>query len=173
MPALGHILEVAGLIAIAYLVGCATGYVARLAAYRLANRPRFVPAAPVPVPVPAPVRQPTPAQRLARTVRAEPEPPATVAAAPLQSAPTSARPPGLAAPQGAADDLRQIKGVGPKTVQQLNALGIHHFWQIAAWTPANIEWLEAERVAIKGRIAREQWVEQAALFATAPTSSAA
>lgn len=172
MPSLGHVLEVAGLIAMAYLFGCATGYVARLAAYRLANRPRFVPAAPVPAPVPAPVRQPTPAQRLARTVRAEPEPPAKLDLAP-PSALHLSRPPGLESPQGVADDLRQIKGVGPKTVQQLNALGIHHFWQIAAWTPANIEWLEAERVAIKGRIAREQWVEQAALFATAPTSSAA
>lgn len=172
MPSLGHVLEVAGLIAIAYVVGCTAGYVARIATYRLANRPRFVSAAPVPVPVPAPVRQPTPAQRLARTVRAEPETPAKLDLAP-PSALHLTRPPGLEAPQGVTDDLRQIKGVGPKTVQQLNALGIHHFWQIAAWTPANIEWLEAERVAIKGRIAREQWVEQAALFATAPTSSAA
>ncbi len=174
MPTLAHVLEVAALLLIAYVGGCTLGYALRVLAYRFETRPRFV-AAPVAAPV-APVRQPTPAQRLARTVRTDTEAPAEVAPPappPPEAKPAEGRPPGLVAARGTPDDLRRIRGVGPKTAEQLEALGIFHYWQIAAWTQPNIAWLEDQRVAIKGRIAREQWVEQAALLATAPASSAA
>jgi large subunit ribosomal protein L21 len=39
-------------------------------------------------------------------------------------------------------------------------LGITTFAQIAAWTDADIEKLD-EQIKPKGRIAREEWVEQA------------
>ncbi len=67
----------------------------------------------------------------------------------------------LAAPKGAADDLKVITGVGPKLEQTLNAIGIFHFWQLAGLTPSQIEELDG-RLAFKGRIARDRWVEQAA-----------
>ena len=71
--------------------------------------------------------------------------------------PTSA----LAAPRaGQADNLNQIKGIGPKIEASLNALGIYHFDQIAAWTKANTDWVDGH-LAFKGRIRRERWVEQA------------
>lgn len=174
MPTLSHVLEVAALLLIAYVGGCILGYALRVLVYRFETRPRFV-APPVVAPVAA-VRQPTPAQRLARTVRMESEAPGEVtppAPSPPDPEPAQSRPPGLVAPRGSPDDLRRIRGVGPKTAEQLEALGIFHYWQIAAWTQPNISWLEDQRVAIKGRIAREQWVEQAALLATAPASSAA
>src|SRR5690606_22403522 len=44
------------------------------------------------------------------------------------------RPDGLDAPrEGAADDLKLIRGVGPKLEQLLNSLGFWHFDQVAAW----------------------------------------
>ena len=44
-----------------------------------------------------------------------------------------ARPAGLsAAREGGADDLKKIKGVGPKMEQLLNRLGFYHFDQVAA-----------------------------------------
>lgn len=66
----------------------------------------------------------------------------------------------LAAAKGDADDLTQIKGIGPKLSQSLNDLGIWHLSQIAAWTPENIGWID-DQLSFKGRIQREGWVEQA------------
>lgn len=84
--------------------------------------------------------------------------------APAASAKT-AGPERLAAPEGAPDDLTAIKGIGPKLSAQLNELGVFHYRQIAAWTPADGEWID-EYLAFKGRVARENWVEQAAALMT-------
>lgn len=74
------------------------------------------------------------------------------------------RPLGLDAPQGEADDLTRIKGIGPKLSQTLNELGIFHFRQIAAWQEAEAQWID-DFLAFKGRVDREQWIEQAQKFA--------
>ncbi|MEM7547218.1 MAG: NADH-quinone oxidoreductase subunit NuoE [Pseudomonadota bacterium] len=72
----------------------------------------------------------------------------------------------LKAPRdGEADDLKRIKGVGPKLEQTLNELGVWHFDQIAAWTPAEIAWVDT-RLKFKGRIERDGWIDQAKEFAT-------
>lgn len=65
-----------------------------------------------------------------------------------------------AARGGGADDLKLIKGVGPKLEGVLNDMGIYHFDQIAAWTPAEVAWVDS-RLKFKGRIDRDGWVEQA------------
>ncbi len=70
----------------------------------------------------------------------------------------------VAARGGVADDLKLIKGVGPQNEERLHALGIWHFSQIAAWTPANVEWVGGY-LAFPGRIEREDWVAQAAALA--------
>ncbi|MGI9406394.1 MAG: hypothetical protein ACR2O4_08485 [Hyphomicrobiaceae bacterium] len=71
------------------------------------------------------------------------------------------RPEVLGAPRGGtADDLKQISGVGPKLEGLLNELGFFHFDQIAAWTSANIAWVDTH-LGFKGRIERDDWVEQA------------
>ena len=71
------------------------------------------------------------------------------------------RPPELAGPRnGRADDLKLIKGIGPKIEASLNSLGIHHFDQIASWTAKDAEWIDSQ-LAFKGRVGREGWVEQA------------
>lgn len=65
-----------------------------------------------------------------------------------------------AAREGGADDLKLLKGVGPKLEGLLNELGFYHFDQIAAWTPAQVAWVDA-RLTFKGRIERDGWIEQA------------
>ncbi|MCX5513523.1 polyhydroxyalkanoate depolymerase [Kaistia algarum] len=70
----------------------------------------------------------------------------------------------LSAPDGVADDLKQISGVGPKLETTLNAIGIFHFWQLAALTAAQLTELDS-RLAFKGRAARDKWVGQAATLA--------
>lgn len=91
--------------------------------------------APIPEPQPAPVASPEPAPAPAPT-----------------PAPAS------------ADDLRQIKGVGPKLVTILAAEGVTTFAQIAAWTESDIAKVDEKLGKFSGRIVRDQWVEQAKLL---------
>lgn len=71
------------------------------------------------------------------------------------------RPAMLAGPRdGRPDDLKLIKGIGPQNEARLNTLGIHHFDQIAAWTPEEARWI-GSYLAFPGRIEREDWVNQA------------
>jgi small subunit ribosomal protein S1 len=66
----------------------------------------------------------------------------------------------LAAPQGTADDLKKIKGVGPAFEKKLNDAGIFHFWQIASLTGEQVASLE-EELAFQGRMERDDWKTQA------------
>ncbi|WP_435660999.1 NADH-quinone oxidoreductase subunit E [Leisingera caerulea] len=61
---------------------------------------------------------------------------------------------------GLADDLKLLKGVGPKLEAKLNELGFFHFDQIADWTEEEVAWVDA-RLKFKGRITRDGWIEQA------------
>ncbi len=70
-----------------------------------------------------------------------------------------------AAREGGADDLKLLKGVGPKLEQTLNELGFFHFDQIAKWTEAEVAWVDA-RLKFKGRIERDGWIEQAKQLAS-------
>jgi large subunit ribosomal protein L21 len=74
---------------------------------------------------------------------------------------TKTKPAPLAAPiAGKVDDISLIGGVGPKMVKILTENGVTTFAQIAAWTSADIEKFD-ELCKPKGRIVREEWVEQA------------
>ncbi|PKP64256.1 MAG: hypothetical protein CVT87_02290 [Alphaproteobacteria bacterium HGW-Alphaproteobacteria-9] len=64
-----------------------------------------------------------------------------------------------------ADDLTRIKGLGPKLVTLLGELGVTSYAQIAAWSDADVERIDAELGRFKGRITRDQWIEQAKLLA--------
>lgn len=66
--------------------------------------------------------------------------------------------------EGKKDNLKQIRGVGPKIEGILNDLGIYHFDQIAAWTSENKSWVDS-RLKFKGRIDRENWIGQARTLA--------
>lgn len=65
-----------------------------------------------------------------------------------------------------ADDLSQLKGVGPKLVALLHGLGITRFAQIAAWSDEDITDIDAQLGNFKGRITRDNWVEQAKFLAS-------
>ncbi|MGX9943751.1 cell envelope integrity/translocation protein TolA [Bradyrhizobium sp. BTAi1] len=103
------------------------------------------------------------ADRLAAEAEAD-----QLAAEVAASAPTTVtaddRPPALPAPDGTADDLKLIKGIGPKNERILNEIGVHHFSQIAAWSPGQASWV-GDHMAFPGRIEREHWIAQAKLLA--------
>lgn len=73
--------------------------------------------------------------------------------------------PRIAPANGPADDLRRIKGLGPKLAALLGDLGVTRFDQIAAWTDADIAEVDAHLGQFAGRITRDAWVEQAAFLA--------
>ena len=76
------------------------------------------------------------------------------------------KPKTLEAPlDGTADNLKKIKGVGPKLEQLCNRLGFWHFEQIANWTDDEVAWVDANLEGFKGRVTRDNWVEQAKLLA--------
>jgi predicted flap endonuclease-1-like 5' DNA nuclease len=64
-----------------------------------------------------------------------------------------------------SDDLCIIKGVGPKFADALHAAGFYNFAQIAGLTPVEVDRLDAQLGAFRGRIARDRIVEQAAYLA--------
>jgi small subunit ribosomal protein S2 len=70
----------------------------------------------------------------------------------------------LAAPRGAPDDLAKLQGVGPQLIKKLNDGGVFHYWQIAALTAPEAEKLDAD-LKLGGRIARDNWIEQARALA--------
>ena len=73
--------------------------------------------------------------------------------------------PAGAALAGAPDDLKLIKGIGPKNENILNGLGTHKFQQIAGWTGDECKWV-GHHMAFPGRVEREHWVDQAKLLAS-------
>lgn len=70
-----------------------------------------------------------------------------------------------------ADDLRKIKGLGPKLVTLLNSLGITRIDQIASWSEEDIDRIDPQLGAFSGRIRRDNWVEQAKLLSGGDTAA--
>lgn len=151
-----HIGETALLIIIAYLLGCILGYATRrvLHAARGTRQVTTEMRAQVAEPPPQQRKPRSYAARLAATVNDMPDP---------ATAPNVVRlhPPARPIPhQPTAGNLKQIKGIGPKIEASLNALGIFHMHQVAAWSWSDIDRFDVQ-LGLKGRIRREQWVEQA------------
>ncbi|MGD1884336.1 MAG: NADH-quinone oxidoreductase subunit E [Paracoccaceae bacterium] len=81
---------------------------------------------------------------------------------PAPVAEVGTRPPSLeTARAGAPDDLKRIKGVGPKLEELLYGLGFFHFDQIAAWTEKEVSWVDENLEGFRGRVSRDEWVAQA------------
>ena len=75
------------------------------------------------------------------------------------------QPKGLPAPRGGSPDpLQRISGIGPKIEIRLHELGVFHFDQIAAWSEEQEQWVDGY-LKFKGRISRDEWVNQARLLA--------
>jgi predicted flap endonuclease-1-like 5' DNA nuclease len=165
---------------IAALIGLLTGW------WAWANRVRVslavdTPPAPTlarsPIPEPTPVRVPEPV-KFAEPVVVAPTPPPIPKPVPVAAPPKPApvvvpvavaaamTAIGIPAAIGKADDLLQLKGVGPKLNTLLNSLGVSRFDQIAAWGAKEIGIVDGHLGSFKGRIGRDEWVEQAGLLAT-------
>jgi len=65
------------------------------------------------------------------------------------------------ATDGDPDDLKKIKGIGPKFEGDLNAKGVYYFRQIAAWSAKDIKMVDEIIDSFPGRIERDEWVKQA------------
>lgn len=83
------------------------------------------------------------------------------ASAPLAQA-TVAAPVATASTGG--DDLKRIKGIGPKLDARLKELGVTTYAQIAGWTDADLATIDAQLGAFAGRPKRDNWIEQAQLL---------
>ena len=59
------------------------------------------------------------------------------------------------------DDLRRIRGIGPRFAQQLEQLGYASFDAIASWTEVDIARVAKRLRITPERISREAWVDQA------------
>jgi large subunit ribosomal protein L21 len=95
------------------------------------------------------------------------KPAAKKAAAPKAAAEASGSKPAnllTEARAGGADDLKKISGVGPKLEGLLNENGVYHFDQIAAWNADEVSYMD-DQLSFKGRIDRDNWIEQATAFA--------
>ena len=73
---------------------------------------------------------------------------------------------------GAPDDLKKIKGIGPKFEGDLNSKGIYYFRQIGAWKAADIKMVEEIIDSFPGRIKRDEWVKQGKALAKAAAKAA-
>ena len=123
-------------------------------------------AEPEPVEVAPSAPQPVEDHETAKPAERAPSTIAPSAPQPVEDAGAAAQPEALSeAREGGPDDLKKIKGVGPKLEQVLHSLGIYHFDQIAAWGPAEVAWMDDNLAGFKGRVTRDGWVDQAGLLA--------
>jgi small subunit ribosomal protein S2 len=106
----------------------------------------------------------TPADEEAPVTEAAAEPEATKAPADepaVEEVETdSPMAPLFSAPEGAADDLKKISGVGPVLEKKLNDLGITTYAQIADLKKDEIAQID-DALSFKGRIDRDDWKKQA------------
>jgi NADH-quinone oxidoreductase subunit E len=122
----------------------------------------------VPVGAPITVAPAAPAVSKAAEPAKAPQPPPAAPAAPVAppageaSVSDDHKPVFLAAPRDEKpDDLKLIRGVGPKLEAMLHGMGVYHFDQIADWTEMNLRWVDQNLGQFRGRAVRENWIEQA------------
>ncbi len=123
--------------------------------------PRRMPPPPPPLARPVPTPTPPPPRQVRRAVD-----PLSAARRPGDLANLLTRP-----AFGPADDLERISGVGPMLSDLLNDVGVYYFWQIAEWSPEDVEYVDDQLQHFRGRIERDDWVGQAKVFAAEPATA--
>jgi len=89
---------------------------------------------------------------------------AAEAGAPMSAADAGAgkKPRTMTAPRkSGADDLKMIKGIGPKLETLVNSMGFFHFDQIAKWGQDELAWVDQNLEGFSGRATRDNWIDQA------------
>lgn len=76
----------------------------------------------------------------------------------------------LDAPRGTPDNLTLLKGVGDRFAAKLNEIGVFHYRQIAGWSPDEVRIADSKLDTFRGRIERDQLVEQSKLLAAGRTT---
>ncbi|MEO0411603.1 MAG: hypothetical protein AAF221_07175 [Pseudomonadota bacterium] len=125
-----------------------------------AKQDAFDAAAATPEPSPAPQADPAPMGIISGISQPDEEAKAKLSASPF-----------LDKPVGVPDDLMLIKGVGPKLAALLDSLGVYHFFQIAGWSDDDVAKVDAEMTNFKGRIVRDNWIDQAKLLSAGDTET--
>jgi predicted flap endonuclease-1-like 5' DNA nuclease len=72
-------------------------------------------------------------------------------------------------PPEPSDELERLKGVGPKLAAMLKAHGLTRYEQIAKLTDSEVERLDADLGAFRGRLQRDRVIEQADYLARGDT----
>jgi len=105
------------------------------------------------------------AKKAAKAVEQAPAPAPEVE---TEEAPAAAPPANLGRVYDSApdqiDDLKQISGVGPQLEEKLHGFGVYQFAQIAEWGEEQVAAFD-DLLNFKGRIERDNWIEQATGFA--------
>lgn len=92
--------------------------------------------------------------------------PKATASAPATATGAGKKPRVMKAPRkSGADDLKLIKGVGPKLESLLNSMGFFHYDQISKWGADEVMWVDQNLEGFKGRVTRDDWIPQAAALA--------
>ncbi|MFQ0814855.1 50S ribosomal protein L21 [Brucella anthropi] len=197
MPLL--IVQLAVLVAIAFVIGCLLGRLLRRRSASMPDRERtIIAAAHATLPVDEKLEEVKPV-KTTETVAAssasapageakQPEVPATVPDAEMVGDwPLSAdqpetdgdpvrdpgRPALLEGPRlEKPDDLTAIQGIGGAVQGLLNGLGIFHYDQIAHWNDDESRWVE-RNIGFPRRVEREDWIGQAAKLASAASKASA
>ncbi len=131
---------------------------------RVSERAAFARVAPAGSPAAAAVVRPAAAQHIAPLAGAAPA--ATSGPAAAQApAPSALEPakPVRPHPPAAADNLLRIRGIDAQAAEELMAAGIRRYQQIATWSATDVDRF-ARQLATGGRIARENWIEQAQIL---------
>ncbi len=111
---------------------------------------------------------PTPKKKTSTKPKAKAAPKKTAAK-------TAAKPPVLytdGPTDGDPDDLKLIKGIGPKFEKDLHGKGIYYFRQIGNWKKKDVTMVEGVIDSIPGRIERDEWVKQAKALTKSQTAAA-
>jgi predicted flap endonuclease-1-like 5' DNA nuclease len=72
---------------------------------------------------------------------------------------------------GKPDDLTQIRGVEKVLEHTLHKVGVFYFWQIAEWSPDDVQHVDEQLTSFKGRIERDHWIDQAGELAAQPEAA--
>lgn len=116
---------------------------------------------PEPTPAPEPVAEPVSEPVTAPVSEAVPKAPPESVEEGAGTKPTLL----TEARAGGPDNLKEIKGVGPKMEGMLHGMGIFHFDQVASWSADEVSWVDDNLQGFKGRVSRDDWVAQAKLLA--------
>ena len=118
-------------------------------------------------------RAPVPERRAAPPPAAAPSPPPPRDVDPINTARREDDEANLLveAAFGDPDELERINGVGPMLCELLHEIGVFYFWQVAEWSPQDIDWVDDKLMHFKGRIQRDKWVDQAQTLAALPEAA--